>query len=39
MIVLYPPFVLFVSRYAALVYECGEPVPVPAEQPPAQGTP
>jgi hypothetical protein len=39
MIVLYPPFVLFASRYAALVYECGEPVPVPAEQPPAQDTP
>ena len=25
MIVLYPPFVMFTSRYAALVYECGEP--------------
>jgi len=34
-LVAYPPFVLFVSRYAALVYECGEPVPapVPAAQP------
>ena len=39
-IVAYPLFVLFVSRYAALVYECGEPAPapVPAEQPPTQGT-
>jgi len=34
-IVLYPPFVLFVSRYAALVYERGEPAPAqaPATQP------
>jgi len=40
-IVLYPPFILFVSRYAALVYECGEPAPapVPTGQPPTQGIP
>jgi hypothetical protein len=30
MIMLYPPFILFASRYAALVYECGEPVSAPA---------
>ena len=29
-LVAYPPFVLFVSRYAALVYERGEPAPAPA---------
>ncbi|MGA2162198.1 MAG: DUF4013 domain-containing protein [Methanoregula sp.] len=38
-IVLYPPFILFVSRYAALVYECGDPGTVPLELPPTQGTP
>ena len=40
-IVVYPPFVLFVSRYAALVYECGEPAPapVPAAQETAPGNP
>jgi hypothetical protein len=34
-LVAYPPFFLFVSRYAALVYERGEPAPapVPATQP------
>lgn len=34
-LVAYPPFVLFVSQYAALVYECGEPAPVqvPTAQP------
>jgi hypothetical protein len=40
-IVAYPPFVLFVSRYAALVYECGEPAPapVPAAQETVPGNP
>jgi len=40
-IVVYPPFILFVSRYAALVYGCGEPAPapVPAAQEPASENP
>ncbi|MFZ2074956.1 MAG: DUF4013 domain-containing protein [Methanoregula sp.] len=37
-IMVYPPFVLFVSRYAVLVYECDEPVSAPAGQPPTPGT-
>jgi ABC-type uncharacterized transport system YnjBCD permease subunit len=40
-IVAYPPFILFVSRYATLVYECGEPAPapVPAAHDPAVENP
>jgi hypothetical protein len=37
-IILYPPFVMFTSRYASLVYDCGEPAPALAEQIPTQDT-
>ncbi len=37
-LILYPPFILFVSRYAALVYEHGEPA-APARQPVTPETP
>jgi len=30
-IILYPPFIMFASRYAALVYDCGEPAPAKTE--------